>query len=489
MKLAPLPSPRGAPSGFVLLAVLVFIVLMSMVTISLLFSSRAEETATAASAGAEQAWSAAMSGVDEALRVAATTPAGSLEWQDQPAVFRQRLVYEDGSDQWFFTVYSAADSESTAEVRHGLTDEASRVNLNRPGAADLANIPRMTPTLAQAVQRFVGSSTVSSPVLPRLIPDEGGPAADSLLDPVTDPGAGVSVRDALSAHGPLASIGELLQVPGFSWSLLYGEDANLNGRLDPNENDGDQQFPPDNQDSHLDRGMAQYFTVRSSETPLTRDGQKRINLNQPGAALAGLDLPPAFTNYLAALQVAKVTLTHPAEVLEAHVKVKNEQGQEADVPSGITKEELPRVLDLFTTETAPRREGLINLNTANAFVLATLPGVDLSLAESMVSARSSLSPERRSTIAWLFQDGVVDAAQFKRLAPQLTTRSFQFQFRVVGYGVPSGRYRVLEAEIDVAGGQRRVTGLRDITKLGIPFRLIGDELPTTAMAGISPPPR
>lgn len=483
MKMHCLRRQHESRTGFVLLAVLVFVVLLSMVTISLLFSSRAEETATAASAGGEQAWAAAMSGVQEALRVAATAAPGSLEWQDQPAAFRQRLVYEDGADQWYFTIYAPSDSESSSDIRHGLTDEASRFNLNQPGVANLASLPRMTPVLAEAVQRFIGNATggvsQAAPV----------PAATEPVGEMRESVESLLGAAALVGHGPLASIGELLQVPGFTWTMLYGEDANLNGRLDPNENDGDQSFPPDNQDSHLDRGLAQFFTVKSYETPQLRDGRKRINLNQPGAALVGLDLPPAFTNYLAVLQAAKVKLSHPAEVLEAHAKGKDERGMEVDVPSGIAKEQLAQVLELFTTETAPRREGLINLNTASAYVLATLPGVELSLAETIVATRSSLSAERRATIAWLFQDGVVDAATFKRLAPQLTTRSFQFQFRVVGYGVPSGRYRVLEVEIDVAGDQRKVTGVRDITKLGIPFRLTGDEHQTTAMAANYSPPR
>ena len=162
------------------------------------------------------------------------------------------------------------------------------------------------------------------------------------------------------------------------------------------------------------------------------------------------------------------------------MRVKDAQGKEIEMASGVGREELPKVLDLLTAEVELRREGLINLNTASALVLATLPDVDLSLAETMVATRTSLPVDRRSTTAWLFQEGVVDAAKFKKLAPQLTTRSFQFQFRVVGFAVPSGRYRVLEAEIDVAGSEHRVTGLRDITKLGIPFRLVGDELSSSA---------
>ena len=42
------------------------------------------------------------------------------------------------------------------------------------------------------------------------------------------------------------TIGELRMVYGMNLELLYGEDANLNGALDPNENDG-MTLPPQRQ--------------------------------------------------------------------------------------------------------------------------------------------------------------------------------------------------------------------------------------------------
>ena len=76
----------------------------------------------------------------------------------------------------------------------------------------------------------------------------------------------------------------------------------------------------------------------------------------------------------------------------------------------------------------------------------------------------------------------MDAAQFKQLAPLLTARSFQYSFRVVGYGVPSGRYRVLDVIIDVAGEQPRISYLRDLTRLGMPFPITGPEAVPAAQA-------
>ncbi len=468
----------GLRRGFVLLAVLVFVMLLSMVTVSLLFRSRAEETAASASAGTEQAWAAALSGVEEALRAAAAAVPGNDTWTDDPAAFRGRLVTEDGADRWYFTIFSPGDSSSPVEIRHGLTDEARRIDLNHIGAADLTKIPRMTPAMAQALRQAVGIGPGAvDPVDPlATIPDEAAvradPGDDDVIPATLSTFSVVPVRNA----GRLTSLDDLLGVPGFSWSLLHGEDANLNGRLDPNENDGDEQFPPDNKDNRLDHGMGQYLTVGSYERNRTRAGRPKIDLNDPSASLPEAGLPASFTNYVAALRAAKVKLRHPAEVLEASVRSKDEQGKETEVASGITKEELPLVLDLFTTDAKERREGLVNIGTADALVLATLPGIDPALAETIVSTRGGLGADRRATIAWLFQEGVVDAARFKTIAPHITTGSYQFSFHVIGYGVPSGRYRVLDVTIDVAGDVPRVTRLRDITRLGLPFKLAGDVL-------------
>ncbi len=139
--------------------------------------------------------------------------------------------------------------------------------------------------------------------------------------------------------------------------------------------------------------------------------------------------------------------------------------------SGVGKAELALILDRYTTRLELETPGLINVNTASAQVLQTLPGVDEALADSIVSARRNLRDEQRRTPAWLFQEGVLDAGQFKSLIPHLTARSFQFHFHVVGYGTPSGRYRVLEAIIDTAGAEPAIIYLRDITRLGLPFRI------------------
>jgi hypothetical protein len=92
--------------------VLVVIMLASMVAMSLLFRMRAEDIASAAGSGAEQASAAAMSGVQEALQIATRIEAGSLEWRNSPELFKDRLFHDDGVDKWYFTIFSGGDEES-----------------------------------------------------------------------------------------------------------------------------------------------------------------------------------------------------------------------------------------------------------------------------------------------------------------------------------------------------------------------------------------
>lgn len=450
------PVCRGG--AFILLAVLIVVMLASMVVISLLFRMQAEETATAAGAGSGQAWAAAMSGVAEAMRVAAHITPGSLEWQEDTASFRERLVVDDGAERWFFSVFSPADSRE--EVRFGLIDEASKLNLNQATEEMLEKLPRLTPALVQGLLDFLDSDDAPRP--------EG--AEQEYYDALPRP-YGV-------LNGPLRTVDELLLVRGFTPALLYGEDANWNFQLDASEDDGELQFPPDNKDGRLDPGLRLNITACSYDLNLDNSGFPRTELNSssnltPPQGSGGEELPPPVIAYVEALRRNKVLLSDPSDLLEAAGRFKDQAGRDVDLESGVGKSELPLVLDRFTTRSGdPRMPGLINVNTASSAVLQTLPGIDEALADSIVSARRNLRSEQRSTPAWLYQEGLLDAGQFKKISRYVTGRAFQYQFHVVGYGVPSGRYRVLQVVIDTAGSKPVILYLRDITRLGLPFRII-----------------
>lgn len=457
---------RAQRRGFVLLAVLVFVLLLSMIVASLLFQTAADESAANASAGSEQAWSAALSGVAELLRLAPEAGGPELDWQDNPQRLKHQLVYEDGADQWYFTAFTPAAPDSLAELRYGLDDAGSRISLRQTTIDQLAKLPRVTPDLARILRAATAPPSTAS------TDSAGSDGSDGSVRSVGSVGS--------SPPPPIHTLEDLLQLPGLTPAFLLGEDLNQNGRLEASEDL--------NQDGTLDRGLAQYLTLDSFDPDLTREGRRRTRLNDPSDPLPAIDLPPAFTNYLEAVRASKTRIEHPADLLDATSKVKDALGAEVAIPSGISKDELPLVLEHFTARSSDKPEpGLINLNTASAAVLATIPGIDESLAESIVSSRTSLSPDRRRTTAWLVQEGTVTPEAFKSIAPHLTARSHQFHCRVAGYGLPSGRFRVLEVHIDTSSGRPEVTHLRDVTRLGFPLILSesGDPSATSTPTGAS----
>ncbi len=446
---------RRSGRAFVLVGVLVVVMLMSMIALSLMFRMRSEETAGATGSGAEQAWAAAMSGVREATRVAAAIRPGELDWQDAPERFRDRVLYDDGAEEWRWTVYTG---DGEGGLRFGLSDEAGKVNLNYATTSMVSRLPLMKPILADALLDFLDADDLPRP--------EG--AEQEYYDALPHP--------YRIHNGPLATVEQLLLVRGFSPAVVFGEDANQNFTLDANEDDGDEKEPPDDQDGRLAQGLRPFVTVVSHESNRDNAGAARINLNSAKAELPGTNgLPAAFVAFVAELRASDSVVLHPAELLDATLKIKDKEGREREIPTGVGRDSIGLVLDRFTGSDEAELHGLVNVNTAGITVLQTVPGIDGALAEMIVSTRRNLAADRRNSVAWLHVENLVDAEKFREIAPFLTTRGRQFSFDVVGYGAKSGRFRVLEAVIDTDGPEPRLLYLRDITRLGLPFPLVSAE--------------
>lgn len=444
----PRSASRPTP-GFVLVGVLIVVMLLSMIALSLMFRMRSEETAGATGSASEQGWATAMSGVREAMRQASAFQPGDTTWMDAPERFKDRVLYDDGGEEWRWTLYSA---NPEGGIRFGLTDEGSKLNLNAATTSMVSRLPGMKTSLTDALLDFVDADDVPRP--------EG--AEQEYYNALPQP--------YRIHNGPLSTVEQLLLVRGFTPAVVLGEDANRNFSLDPNEDDGDEREPPDDADGRLQPGLLPLLTVYSREPNTDRTGRRRFNLNTPGAALTDTnDLPPAFVAFVSELGASKSVVLDPAELLEATVTLKGPDGQDRAVPTGIGKESLALVLDRFTGSAEAELVGRINVNTAPASVLQLVPGIDNALAENILSARRNLPAERRSSVAWIHIENLVEADRFREIAPFLTTRSLQYRFNVVGYGARSGKFRVLEAVIDVASPPARLVYLRDLTRLGLPF--------------------
>src|SRR5437773_2120756 len=133
----------------------------------------------------------------------------------------------------------------------GLVDEASKLNLNTATMDMLQALPNMTAELAANIVAWRQSTNDES---------VGGAQSETYLR---------LQPSYLCKNAPFETVDELRLVYGLNLELLYGEDSNLNGLLDPNETDGETLPPLDNRDSRLDPGLLEYVTVYSRE-PTTR---------------------------------------------------------------------------------------------------------------------------------------------------------------------------------------------------------------------------
>lgn len=262
------PQADARRPGSALILVLVVIAMLSLgaYTFSSLMVTEYRAATAAGQYQAVQAW--ADSGV-EYVAAQLTLDAGGwdADLYDNPTLFHVNL--QDGGG---FTVLSPKeDPNDQAAMRMGVMDESARINLNVIAALDpstnmarnvLMGLPNMTETIADSILDWIDADTLTR---------EFGVEAES--NAIVPP-----------RNGPLESLEELLLIEGVTPALLFGEDANRNGRLDPNENDGDQSLPSDNADGFLDLGWVEYLTLCSKEGNLQRNpdyyGQPKINVNE-----------------------------------------------------------------------------------------------------------------------------------------------------------------------------------------------------------------
>ena len=267
--------PQDDRRGTVLLIVLVVIALLSLAAYGFTEMMIREAQATAAYARMVESRVAAESGIELAAAYLGTrTGYASDNFYDNPEFFYGILARDGGSPATrsrFSLVAPLETDPSAGMVRYGLMDESGKINLNAISQLNLSEdeqvslllfLPGMTYETADAILDFLDEDD-----LPRAYGAESE-YYSGLAPPYTP------------KNGPLDALEELLMVRGVTPELLFGEDANRNGLLDPNENDGNASPPFDNADGILDLGWSAYFTIYSRESNRRSDGTLKIDLNQ-----------------------------------------------------------------------------------------------------------------------------------------------------------------------------------------------------------------
>jgi DNA uptake protein ComE-like DNA-binding protein len=207
---------------------------------------------------------------------------------DNPQYFQDILVQDDPNPKRrgrfsIIGLVSPDDPSFSAQpYLFGAVDEAGKINLNalleldktgNIGQQILMQLPNMTEDIANSILDWMDPNTSS--------PRNNG-AKDEYYMNLTPP--------YHCKNGPLDSLEELLLVKGVTPQLLYGNDLNRNGILDPNEDDGT---------GAVDRGWSAYLTVYSREPNADAQGNGRIYLNNSDLNALYQQLQPVVGNALA----------------------------------------------------------------------------------------------------------------------------------------------------------------------------------------------
>lgn len=393
---------RAARRGSVIIIVLWAIAVAAIITSSVQLFSQRQVTMSRESLERVQARWAARAGIENTMAV---MKYDSEHPQPDDAKLLTRDMY--GVRRGSFIGASYDILHQTGGVTFGgPMDEHSKLNINRQEDRSLlAALDDLTPDVAAAINDWLDEDNDITPL---------GVERDyyqSLASPY------------LPRNGPMRSIGEMELVAGIWPKYFRGEDWNLNGRLDPNENDGSRSFPPDNADNALDADWSAKLTVYSVGDGPTASGKPRLLLKRatadelverleitPSQAQALITYGKTPTNSLVDLIYTPLTGAGGASAANANTSGPNNnnqnqnQNQNQSQPSGATSQpgqgsgaltdaQIRAILDeTAIDDPLDRLPGKMNINTVPGDYIRDLlvaAGMDEGVADDLVYFRDS----------------------------------------------------------------------------------------------------
>jgi len=333
------------------------------------------------------------------------------------------------------------------ELRYGVRDEASKLDLNVATEQQLLALPGITQEAVDGILDWRDEDDEQR--------EQGAEAGYyGTLDPPYQP-----------KNGPFDSLEELLRVRGIDAQMFYGEDRNRNGLLDPGEDDADGSFPPDDADGELDRGLIDYLTVFARDLNRRSDGTARLvwGQTQPQELIQALTNAGASEGYAQAIGQTRQTSNQVQGLGE--IVLRSGQFDPAQVAV---------LLDVVTVAEEDLLPGRINVNTCPRELLL---GLQLEADQVDAILEGRLQPDQDfSSPAWLLN--VLEPGDFATVVDRVTTRSDQFTVHAVALLNDRPRFRRVEVLIDRNFVPVRVLLWRDLTPLGFPLpEERGEELP------------
>jgi DNA uptake protein ComE-like DNA-binding protein len=308
----------------------------------------------------------------------------------------------------------------------GLVDEASKLNLNVATLEMLETLPRMTPELAAAIIDWRDANDDVT---------QGGAESETYLR--RSPAYRCKNAD-------FESMDELRLVLGTDLDILFGDDANLNGVLDPNENDATVSLPNDNRDGQWDPGLFEYLTVYSRQPSNLTNVNNRTQLGTLLTDTFGADranqILPRLRGGAGGIQ----------SLLQFYIVSEMTSDEFFQIEGGLTV-------------TNGAMVGLVNVNTASEAVLACLPGIGTENAPALVAYRQT-NPDKLNSVAWV-KEVLPQNAAFQA-GPYLTGRSYQLSADIAAVGHHGRGYRRVKFVFDTSEGAPKIRYRQDLTHLG-----------------------
>lgn len=403
---APLPSRRSFATVLVLWAVAI----ASIMLVALQSTAWRQSAAGREAVARIRAKWAARAGIETCIATLASDtlnpdPGNALRIMDDLAgVSRGELAQ---------ATYSIRHTEYPNEV-DGAEDAAAKININTMTKDDLLTFIDMDEGVADAILDWIDADD-----------DVQGQGAESGYYQKNK-----AFRYA-PRNAPMRTIQELELVAGVDPKLVRGEDWNLNGVLDPSEDDGDASWPPDNADGILDAGWSAYLTAYSADGGLAFSGKERLDLRTADkneiATRASLDKDQADA---IALYASRPTAKIEDFLLSDVGALARAAGGRppATQARALTDEELASLFNecslVDSTLPAPMG-GKLNINTCTKETLGHLAGIQSSIADSIILERQARSQGFTSIIDLLDVPSIT-RARLATIAPYLTVRSNVF---------------------------------------------------------------
>jgi type II secretory pathway component PulK len=429
---------NSSKRGVALIVVLWVVLIASLIMLGMLKTARVNYSMAHSEVSMVQAHWLARAGIERAISVLSID---SMDvdhtgdyWYSDEWTFKQIEL----TDGYSFDVLAPADSpDDPSLIRFGMIDASSRINLNTAEPDQLSAVLDLNEA---QIQSIVDWRDKDSKPLP-------GGAEQAYYARLDFP---YNVR-----NGPLQTPREMLLIHQIDAAAYYGEDANGNGVLDENEDDGETYAPADDADGQLELGLAGLTSIYSFELNKTGQGNERVDINSANEQTLSTDLN--LTEALAKAVVEKrgnekfkrlmqlLDVTAKQDAASRNAGTTSGGGEEKKT-NKFTLKWLAEHLDELTLSDEERLPGKINVNTASARVLMALPEMTRQTAQTIVNYRASERGAFYSVGELLFSQTVTEK-QFKAMAEKVTVRSNVFEIRSRGR-TPWGVEQTIVAVVD-----------------------------------------